>query len=79
MGALQYLHSHGVVHRDVKSGNIFMKNTGEVMLMDLGLAVDPVDPFNTTLGDVMGTYAYMAPEQIAGAEMDRRADLYSSA
>ncbi|MEC7240800.1 MAG: protein kinase [Myxococcota bacterium] len=77
MGALQYLHSHGVVHRDVKSANIFLKNDGKVMLMDLGLAVDPVDPFNTTLGDVMGTYAYMAPEQIAGAEMDRRADLYS--
>ena len=77
LGALQYLHSHGVVHRDVKSGNIFLKTDGQVMLMDLGLAGDPVDPFTTTLGDVMGTYAYMAPEQIAGAEMDRRADLYS--
>jgi tetratricopeptide (TPR) repeat protein len=77
LAALDFLHNHGVVHRDVKSGNVFLKDDGRVMLMDLGLAGDPVDPLTTTLGDVMGTYAYMAPEQIAGAEMDRRADLYS--
>ena len=77
LAVLGFLHGHGVVHRDVKSGNIFLKEDGTVMLMDLGLAADPVDPLTTTLGDVMGTYAYMAPEQIAGAEMDQRADLYS--
>jgi hypothetical protein len=77
LSALEFLHAQGVVHRDVKSGNVFLKENGHVMLMDLGLAGDPIDPLTTTLGDVMGTYAYMAPEQIAGAEMDRRADLYS--
>lgn len=77
LSALEFLHAQGIVHRDVKTGNVFLKSDGQVMLMDLGLAGDPVDPLTTTLGDVMGTYAYMAPEQIAGAVMDRRADLYS--
>lgn len=74
---LGFLHHRGVVHRDVKSSNIYLRNDGSVLLMDLGLAMDPEDPFTTTLGDVMGTYAYMAPEQIAGAEVDPRSDLYS--
>jgi tetratricopeptide (TPR) repeat protein len=77
LDVLDFLHGHGVVHRDVKSGNVFLENTGRVVLMDLGLAGDPVDPLTTTLGDVMGTFAYMAPEQLAGAQMDHRADLYS--
>ena len=74
---LGFLHHRGVIHRDVKSSNIYLCTDGRVMLMDLGLAMDPEDPFTTTLGDVMGTYAYMAPEQIAGAEVDARSDLYS--
>ncbi len=74
---LGFLHHRGVVHRDVKSSNIYLRADGSVLLMDLGLAMDPEDPFTTTLGDVMGTYAYMAPEQIAGAEVDPRSDLYS--
>jgi tetratricopeptide (TPR) repeat protein len=74
---LGFLHHRGVIHRDVKSSNIYLCSDGRVMLMDLGLAMDPEDPFTTTLGDVMGTYAYMAPEQIAGAEVDPRSDLYS--
>jgi tetratricopeptide (TPR) repeat protein len=75
--ALAWLHAHGVVHRDVKAGNVFLCEDGRILLLDLGLAVDPADPLTTTLGDVMGTYAYMAPEQIAGGETDHRADLYS--
>ncbi len=75
--ALAWLHAHGVVHRDVKAGNVFLCDEGRILLLDLGLAVDPADPLTTTLGDVMGTYAYMAPEQIAGGETDHRADLYS--
>jgi len=74
---LGFLHHRGVIHRDVKSSNIYLCEDGRVILMDLGLAMDPEDPFTTTLGDVMGTYAYMAPEQIAGAEVDPRSDLYS--
>ena len=74
---LAFLHDQGVIHRDVKPSNIYLGDNRRVVLLDLGLAVDPADPLSTTLGDVMGTYAYMAPEQIAGAEVDHRADLYS--
>ena len=74
---LAVLHARGVVHRDVKSRNVYLEDDRRVLLLDLGLAADPGDPLATTLGDVMGTYAYMAPEQIAGAEVDHRCDLYS--
>jgi len=74
---LAYLHEHGIVHRDVKSSNVYLADDRRVMLLDLGLAADPTDPLTTTLGDVMGTYAYMAPEQLSGAEVDHRCDLYS--
>ncbi len=77
LGVLGHLHDRGIVHRDVKSSNIFLCDDGRVVLMDLGLAVDPADPLTTTLGDVVGTHAYMAPEQIAGGEVDHRCDLYS--
>ncbi len=74
---LDYLHHYGIVHRDVKASNVYLTHSNRVLLLDLGLAADPADPLTTTLGDVMGTYAYMAPEQIAGAEVDHRCDLYS--
>ncbi|MEL6346237.1 MAG: serine/threonine-protein kinase [Myxococcota bacterium] len=74
---LSYLHDRGITHRDVKSSNVYLSETGRVLLLDLGLATDPNHPLITTLGDVMGTYAYMAPEQIAGAQVDHRCDLYS--
>lgn len=74
---LQHLHEHGVVHRDVNASNIFCTDDNRTILMDLGLAADVADPLATTLGDVLGTYAYMAPEQIAGALSDHRCDLYS--
>ncbi len=73
---LQHIHELGVVHRDVKSSNVFCGSDNRIVLMDLGLAAD-LDLHATTLGDVLGTYAYMAPEQIAGAETDHRCDLYS--
>lgn len=74
---LALLHQNGVVHRDVKSSNIYLAEDRRVLLLDLGLAADPTDPLTTTLGDVMGTYAYMAPEQLSGANVDHRCDLYS--
>jgi len=77
LDVLAFLHANGIVHRDVKAGNIYLERDGRILLMDLGLAVDPTDVLTTTLGDVVGTYAYMAPEQIAGAEVDHRCDLYS--
>lgn len=77
LAALDGLHELGIIHRDVKASNIFLERSGGVRLIDLGLASDPVHPAHTTVGDVIGTYAYMAPEQLAGAEVDARADLYS--
>lgn len=74
---LALLHQSGIVHRDVKSSNIYLAEDRRVLLLDLGLAADPTDPLTTTLGDVMGTYAYMAPEQLSGANVDHRCDLYS--
>ena len=67
---LAHLHGLGIVHRDLKSANIFLGNDRQVVLLDLGLAADPSDPLTTTLGDIMGTYAYMAPEQIRDARTE---------
>ncbi|MFN7145470.1 MAG: serine/threonine-protein kinase, partial [Myxococcota bacterium] len=75
--ALGYLHEQGIVHRDIKASNVWMGSDGRVVLVDLGLAADTSSPLTTTLGDILGTHAYMAPEQIAGAESDHRCDLYS--
>jgi len=74
---LAHLHEHGVVHRDVKASNVWLGPNGRVVLMDLGLAAEAADPLVSSLGEVVGTHAYMAPEQIAGAESDQRCDLYS--
>ncbi|MDP2306569.1 MAG: protein kinase [Pseudomonadota bacterium] len=74
---LAYLHENGIVHRDIKASNVWLGQDHRIVLVDLGLAADISDPLTTTLGDVLGTHAYMAPEQIAGAESDHRCDLYS--
>lgn len=74
--ALDYAHSRGVVHRDVKPANVILTADKQVKITDFGIA--RVDASNLTVeGQLLGTPNYMAPEQIQGQEVDHRADLFS--
>lgn len=76
--ALAAVHRAGIVHRDLKPENIMLRPDGIVKLIDFGLArLSVAGTFQTEQGIVVGTYAYMAPEQLSGAETDARSDVYS--
>ena len=86
--ALEAAHERGIVHRDLKPANIKLRSDGTIKVLDFGLAkhtasVGPDDatrslnPALTEVGRVVGTPAYMAPEQMQGKESDRRADLFA--
>jgi len=79
--ALHAAHEAGILHRDIKPGNIMVNPGGEPVLMDFGLALDLEEAENTDGargGDgVLGTLPYMASEQLERADLDRRADVYS--
>jgi serine/threonine protein kinase len=72
--ALQAAHAQGVVHRDIKPGNVMILSNGQLKICDFGIArfTDA-----TMTGSVIGTPGYMAPEQFTGQEIDGRCDLYS--
>ncbi|MBM4330003.1 MAG: CHASE2 domain-containing protein [Deltaproteobacteria bacterium] len=74
--ALDFAHRRGIVHRDVKPANIMLAPTGQVKVMDFGIAKLPTSTLTQT-GSILGTPAYMSPEQINGQEIDGRSDLFS--
>ena len=74
--ALDYIHQLGWVHRDITPGNIMIHPDGSIKLMDFGI-VKFLGNELTAVGEMIGTVAYMSPEQIKGDQIDARADLYS--
>ncbi|HJZ69112.1 MAG TPA: protein kinase [Blastocatellia bacterium] len=78
--ALEHAHAHSIVHRDLKPDNVLLSGagvSGSVKLADLGLALPVRDSRLSGAGAIVGTPAYMAPEQILGQKIDGRADLYA--
>jgi hypothetical protein len=75
---LQHAHDAGIVHRDLKPTNVLIHSDGRAMLADFGLARGAGQPTHlTTIGLAIGTPGYMAPEQVMGHDVDKRADIYA--
>jgi eukaryotic-like serine/threonine-protein kinase len=77
LSGLQYAHSHGIVHRDIKPGNIMVLKDGTVKIVDFGIARIS-DNSMTKTGQIVGTINYMSPEQFNGHVVDGRSDIFSA-
>ena len=75
--AIEYIHRNGVIHRDIKSNNIKISSTGQVKLLDFGIAKGQDSRQLTQAGSVIGTLQYLAPELIRGGTADARGDIWA--
>jgi serine/threonine protein kinase len=73
---LQFAHTEGIIHRDIKPANVILDIAGTIKILDFGLAHAP-DSGITRAGDQLGTLNYMSPEQVLGAHLDHRSDIYA--
>ena len=76
-GALSFAHAHGVLHRDVKPGNVLLGRDGSVVVTDFGIAKPSEGHALTLSGELLGTPAYMSPEQCRGSDISFASDQYS--
>jgi tetratricopeptide (TPR) repeat protein/tRNA A-37 threonylcarbamoyl transferase component Bud32 len=74
---LRAIHEQGIIHRDLKPSNVMVNRSGHVFIMDFGLAVRPGSDKVTSTGAVLGTFAYLSPEQARGLEVGPRSDVYA--
>lgn len=77
LAALDHAHGMGVVHRDLKPANLMVTRTGQLKVMDFGIARLAGTSRHTEYGRIVGTPLYMSPEQLRGEEVDGRSDVYS--